>query len=405
MEAEHSGRRAIIEKAIERGNGILRLEPAWVARDFLPPGKRLGIPEEQYELGERGGICERWLGSTTRADNRIAVPDEGLSFLNLESKERASLKEAVAVAGATILGKQYAATHTGLGRLAKIFDYQYRLPYHIHHRKEHAALVGRRPKEEAYFFPEGVNMGIEPETYFGVHPAIVEDRQHEILLPYLVDWNSDLILRHAQAYRLVPGDGYHVPAGILHAPGSALTIELQEDSDVFAMLQAFTGGRIICKELLFKDVRPEDRQKHGERFILELVDWETNGDHYFYENRHTPPVLMEQSAQPGSREYWIFYNTSRFSGKKVIVEPGNRRSCVDRGVYNALVWQGKGTYGGVGVEAGNPSSDELLICHDTAVRPLLVENSGSTDLVIYKFFGPDINPDVPMLTRRTIRRS
>ena len=66
MAAAGGNRRVIVEDALSRGNGILRLEPAWVARDFLPPGRRLGLPEEEYEAGERGWITERWLGSTTR---------------------------------------------------------------------------------------------------------------------------------------------------------------------------------------------------------------------------------------------------------------------------------------------------------------------------------------------------
>jgi hypothetical protein len=74
----------LVEKALSRENGILRLEPAWVARDFLPPGRRLGLPEREYDVGERGWICERWIGSTTRADNRVGPPDEGLSYIALE---------------------------------------------------------------------------------------------------------------------------------------------------------------------------------------------------------------------------------------------------------------------------------------------------------------------------------
>jgi hypothetical protein len=403
METREKHRRIIIEKEIERTDGIVRLEPAWVARDFLPPGKRLGLPEEQYNLGLRGGISERWLGSTTRADNKVPVPDEGLSFLALESTERVTLKEAVELAGPMIMGKEYASTHTGLGRLAKLFDYQYRLPYHIHHMKKHANLVGRNSKEEAYYFPEGLDMGEEPETYFGVHPSIAEEKHYDILLPHLIDWNNDLILRHSRAYKLVPGDGFHVPAGTLHAPGSALTIELQEDSDVFAMLQALTGRKIISKELLFKDVRPDDRRKYGERFILELVDWELNGDHYFYENRHTPPVGIDDRPQTGGREYWIFYNTLRFSGKKMVIQPGSRFTSVDRGVYNILVWRGRGKFGGIAVEAGNPNMDELLVCHDAAIRPVVVENTGANELIVFKFFGPDVNPHVPMLTKKVAR--
>jgi hypothetical protein len=392
--------RTIVEAAIAKGNGILRLEPALVARDFLPPGKRLGLPEQMYDLGPRGGICERWLGSTTKADNKVGVPDEGLSFLALESIDRVTLKQAVEVAGDLIMGAAYASTHKGLDRLAKIFDYRYRLPYHLHQMKQHAALVGRNPKEEAYYFPEGVDTGLEPETYLGVHPYIAEQQRYDILLPYLVNWNSDGILQHSRAYKIMPNDGFHVPAGTLHGPGSALTIELQEDSDVFAMMQALTGGRIISKDLLFKDVRPQDRAQYGERIILDMIDWNANGDPYFYENHHTPPVLIEENRQPGGEEYWIFYNTHRFSGKRLNVRPGQTYTSVDAGVYNILVWQGRGTFDSHEIEGRNVRLDELLVCHEKAITPTIIRNTGLDELVLFKFFGPDVNSDVPMLKRR-----
>jgi len=115
------GKRNIVENSLARGNGILRLEPAWVARDFLPPGRRLGLADakgakegEEYEVGERGWISERWLGSTTKADNRVGPPDEGLSYITLGDGQRMTLKEAVEVAGPDIMGEEYAKTHSGL---------------------------------------------------------------------------------------------------------------------------------------------------------------------------------------------------------------------------------------------------------------------------------------------------
>jgi hypothetical protein len=389
--------RETVENALAMGNGILRLEPAWVSRDFLPPGRRLGLKEEEYEVGERGWISERWIGSTTQADNRIGPPDEGLSYIALGSGERITLREAVEVAGPAIIGEEYARTHKGLGRLAKIYDFAARIPYHLHQRKEDAALVGRNPKEEAYYFPEDVDLGPHPETFFGVHPFIVEQKQYEVLLPYLVDWKDDLILRHSRAYLLVPGEGFHLPSGVLHAPGTALTIELQEDSDVFAMLQALVAGKIISKDLLYKDVRQEDREKRGERVILDHINWEVSGDPYFYENRHTAPQLIKETQQEGAEEHWIYYNTTKFSGKRLVVKPGARFTSVDKGVYNVLVWRGRGRYDGHEIEAGNFGWDELLVSHAKATQPIVVENTGSQDLMIFKFFGPDINLDVPMI--------
>jgi len=389
----------IIEQEIERANGILRLEPALVARAFIPPGRRLGISESQYELGERGGICERWIGSTTRADNKVKVPDEGLSFLCIESNERITLKDAVEAAGNLIMGKEYSKKHKGLSRLAKIFDYADRLPFHIHQMQRHAKLVGQNSKDEAYYFPEGIDMGPHPETFFGVHPYIAEQKKYDVLLPHLVEWKDDKILQHSFSYQQNAGDGFHVPSGTLHAPGSALTIELQEDSDVFAMMQAKVGNTFISKDLLFKDVRPEDKKKYGEKIILKMVNWKISGDPFFYENRHTPPILIEGSKSSAGEEYWIFYNTTKFNGKKLIVHPGAKYLTKDKGVYNILVWQGKGKYGGHEIEAKNINMDELLICHERAVGGLEVVNTGNEDLVIFKFFGPDINRNIPYLKK------
>jgi hypothetical protein len=388
---------ATLDRLLEQGNGVLRCEPAWVARDFLPPGRRLGLSESQYDVGERGAICERWLASTTRADNRVGPDDEGLSYLAGEQGERLLLRDAVAQAPAAVMGAEYAAAHpAGLGRLAKLFDYADRLPYHVHPPQEYAALVGAHAKDESYHFLPGVDMGKHPETFFGVHPWIAERREHETLLPYLVDWDSDLILRHARAELQVAGEGFHVPSGVLHAPGTALTLELQEDSDVLAMFQALNAGRIISKELLFKDVRQEDRAAHGERFPLRFVDWELNGDPYFYENRHLSPQPVATGEAAGT-ESWVFYNTDKYAGKRLVVPPGGEHRLREPGVYSVFVWAGSGTYAGMEVRAGEPGLDELVVTHDAAVRDHVVVNDGTEELVAFTFFGPDLQVGAPTI--------
>jgi hypothetical protein len=379
------------EKLLSDTNGIVRLEPAWVARDWLPPGRRLGLDDAEYDLGDRGFVCERWLASTTRADNRAGPDDEGLSYLSVDGVRQMLLADAIRACPTDIMGADYSAAHSGLGRLAKIFDFAARIPYHIHPRAEHAALVGRNPKEEAYYFLEGADRGQHPETFFGVHPWIAEQQKHEILLPYLVDWDSDLILRHSRAELQAPGEGFHLPAGILHAPGTALTLELQEDSDTLAMLQALNAGVIISKELLFKDIAPDRRARRGERAVLEWIDWEANGDPYFYENHHIMPLEIARDGQAGGSEMWIFGTGTKFSGKRTVIPSGETFASVDKGVYNLLAWSGSGTFDGVELRAGEPGLDELLVCHDRATKPLEIANTGRDELVVFKFFGPDIN--------------
>jgi hypothetical protein len=144
----------------------------------------------------------------------------------------------------------------------------------------------------------------------------------------------------------------------------------------------------------------EVRAEQGERFILELIDWAENGDPYFFENHHLSPQPVEGAAHDGGEESWIYYDTTKFSGKKVVVRPGAAYTTVDRGVYSVLVWSGSGTFGGVPVQGGRPGSDEVVVAHDRAVRGVEIRNTGSVDLLAIKFFGPDVNPDVPMIARR-----
>ncbi|RYI98962.1 MAG: hypothetical protein EON52_26990 [Actinomycetales bacterium] len=217
-----------------------------------------------------------------------------------------------------------------------------------------------------------------------------------MLLPYLVDWDSDLILRHARAELQLPGEGFHVPSGVLHAPGTALTLELQEDSDVLAMFQALNAGRIISKDLLFKDVRPQDRAEYGERFPLGFVDWAVNGDPWFYENRHLSPRPVA-GARGDGEETWVFYNTTKYAGKRLVVPPGGTHTLREPGVYSVFAWSGAGRYAGLDVRGGEPGRDELVVTHDAATREHEVVNTGSEDLVVFLFFGPDLHAEAPLI--------
>jgi hypothetical protein len=387
----------LLDRMLEENAGVLRLEPTWVARDFLPPGRRLGLPDGGYDVGERGYICERWLGSTTKADNRVGPADEGLSYLCDDHGTRLTLRDAVEAAPAAVMGADYAAAHPGgLGRLAKLFDYGDRLPYHVHLPQEYASLVGCKSKDEAYYFPEGVDMGPHPESFFGVHPWLARDRRGDVLLPYLQDWDSDLILRHARAEKLVADEGFDIPSGVLHAPGTALTLELQEDSDVLSMCQALNAGTIISKDLLFKDVRPEDRAAEGERFPLRFVDWAENADPHFYEHHHLSPQPTGLTGD-GVEEAWIYYGSPKFCGKRLTLSPGESVSLVEPGVYSVFVWSGDGEVAGHAVRGGDHALDELVISHETATRQHEVRCTGAEPLVLFSLFGPDLHDGVPSI--------
>jgi hypothetical protein len=391
-----------VEDALGKENGILRLKPAWVTRDFLPPGKRLGLKEEEYDAGERGFISERWFASVTNAQNRIFIEDEGLSYIDMEAKVH--LQDACRAAGDLLMGAEYAKKHKDFDRLLKIYDFNCRIFYHLHQKDADAAKIGMNSKEEAYHFLD-VDTGPHPETFFGVHPYIVEEgRQYEIFLPYLEKWNGDdRMLRHARAYMNIPGEGFHLPSGILHAPGTALTLELQESSDIMAVYQAKIGDLKVDKELLTRQLPEDEVKEKGDRAALDIIDWEACADPYFYENHHIVPVMIEETKAAGAYEEWIYYNTTKFSGKRLTLKPGQSFSTKENGVFNVFIWKGSAKVNGQEVQAGefglDYCRDEVLVSHDTAVKGVTVENTGGTDVVLYKFFGPDINTDVPRLKK------
>src|SRR5438094_10283419 len=106
LETVSRNARKVVEAALEQGGGLLRLAPCWVPRSFLQPGKRLKLhPDDLYAYGlNRGGIDERWFGSTTPAANEGRVPDEGLSYV-VAGGQRFTLADAVQEMGEQLIGR------------------------------------------------------------------------------------------------------------------------------------------------------------------------------------------------------------------------------------------------------------------------------------------------------------
>ena len=160
--------------ALTEGGGIFRLAPTWVPRSFLHPGRRLKLhPADYYALGtHRGGIDERWFGSTTVAANEGAPPDEGLSYC-VFGKERFTLRDAISELGAEIVGKAIWKKYNRWPVYSKFFDNMGPIPHHMHQNDKQAKLVGQEGKPESYYFPPQLNaIGNNfPYTFFGLEPG------------------------------------------------------------------------------------------------------------------------------------------------------------------------------------------------------------------------------------------
>jgi hypothetical protein len=358
------------------------------------PGGRLKLdPRDLYALGaHRGGIDERWFSSTTNADNGPGTPaDEGLSYIvvgNGAEPKKILLKEAIETLGDEFLGAEVMATHGGWNVLTKFFDNLGPIPHHMHQMDEHARRVGRKGKPEAYYFPPQYNFKDNnfPYTFMGLEPGTTQDDVRRCL----ERWNQgdNGILYHSKAYRLKPGSGWHIPAGILHAPGSLVTYEPQVNSDVFGMFQSMVEGRAVPWDLLVKDVPPE--YHHDLDYIIGMLDWEANVDPHFMQHHYFEP------RAEGEDEKWVVYGTSDFSAKELTVRPGRSVTVRDRAAYGLIVTQGWGRVGGLEVETptliryGQLTKDELFVTAGRAGQGVEVRNtSDREDLVMLKHFGPE----------------
>ncbi|HBY98785.1 MAG: hypothetical protein M5U01_22645 [Ardenticatenaceae bacterium] len=395
-----------ITAALEAGRGVLHLAPTWVPRSFLMPGKRIRLAEQDlYVLGaHRGGIDERWFASTTRADNGPGTPeDEGLSYVVGPDGNRFLLAEAVEAAGAQIIGQQMLAEWGRWPLYCKYFDNMGPIPHHLHQMRHHAEKVGREPKPEAYYFPPQLNpVGNNfPYTFFGLEPGTTREDVYRCL----ERWNEgdNGILDLSKAYRLKPGTGWLVPPGILHAPGSFCTYEVQWGSDVFAMYQSLVEGRVVPWDLLVKDV-PEDKQ-HDLDYIVGMIDWDANVNPTFKDDHYLEPVAIGDTEREGFQDRWVIYGKvlgeDIFSARELVIRPGARVTVRDNGASCLMVIQGRGKLGPYDVEAatyvryGDLTWDEYFISEQTARNGFTLENTGLEPLVTLRYFGPGVSADMP----------
>ena len=401
--------KSLAQNALEQGKGILRLAPTWVPRSFCVPGRRIKLhPDDYYVLGgQRGGIDERWLSSTTPAKNGpLTGKDEGLSpvvFNDGKKEIQFLLKDAIDVLQSALIGDRIWNAYKSWPMYSKFFDNLGPLPHHLHHNDEKAALVGQLGKPEAYYFPPQLNNhgGDFPYTFMGIAPGTTKEQIRECLVNFTKGDNK--ITNYSQAYRLQPGTGWDVPPGLLHAPGSLCTYEPQKASDIFAMYQSLVNNAVIPEELLWNGT-PENKKGDYDE-LVDVIDWELNVDPNLRFNRYMDPKpvssLKDMESQ-GFIDKWVCYKNDAFSAKELTVLPGASVVIKDAAAYGLIMMQGRGTMGNWEIETpaliryGQLTHDEYFVSENAAKEGVKIVNTSKTDpIVMLKHFGPG-NPDLTL---------
>ncbi len=395
----------VAESALEAGGGLLRLAPTWVPRSFLQPGKRLKLhPDDLYAFGlSRGGIDERWFGSTTEAANDNRTPDEGLSYV-VHDGQRFQLRDVVAELGADIIGSAIWKKYKKWPVYSKFFDNMGPIPHHMHQTAAQAKLVGQEGKPESYYFPpQHNNVGNNfPYTFMGFEPGTTREQVRRCI----ADWakGDNKITSLSRAYKLEPGTGWLIPPAILHAPGSLCTYEPQWGSDVFGMYQNLVEGREVPWHLLVKDM-PKSKHKDID-FIVDQLDWAGNLDPNFKLNHYLEPIADTQDDVHVDK--WIVYGRIKkeqfFSAKELTVKPGGSVTVKDRGANSIIVVQGEGKINGLNLNCPklirfhDLTEDEVFVTESAALAGVTYENTSTTeDLVVLRYFGPEVNPQAPAI--------
>jgi hypothetical protein len=402
--------RELVEREHERTGGVFRLAPTWVGRPgIVIPGRRIKLRDDY--LSQEVAVNERWLASTTYADNgvynRVCPPDHGLSWLVI-GEARVQLKEALAACGELLLGP---------GRrwdvLPKFFDNWHRIPNHLHPCDEHCS-PGLKGKPESYHFPEELNMDRNafPSSPYGVDSSYGDEQILSYLLRYFHGDNrlTDL----GNTINLIPGTGWFMPPCTLHAPGSLVTYELQAASDVTCIPESRVNDMVMPPDLIDRDI-PVKIAKEGMeavcRYILSMIRCRHsgNGDNFRREYFRPPvPIHLEE----GSGQSWVIYRTGRagavpnpdlYSAKKTFVASGRTLELQENAAFGAVVLSGHGRVGVPGkqelaVESASmfptrdaPGGDEFFVAAGAAAR-LRLECGSVEALHIYQHFASDSNP-------------
>ena len=394
-------------KALEQGKGILRLAPTWVPRSFCVPGRRIKLhPDDYYILGGvRGGIDERWLSSTTPAKNGPLTGDnEGLSavvFSENGKEEFILLVDLIDELKGEIIGDRLWNEYKSWPMYSKFFDNMGPLPHHIHHNDEQAAKIGQLGKPGAYYFPPQLNNhgGDFPYTFFGIAPGTTKEQIKNCLLNFTKGDNK--ITMYSQAFPLIPGTGWDVPPGMLHAPGSMCTYEPQKASDVFAMYQSLVNEAVIPEELLWNGTPKEEIGNYDQ--LMEVIDWDLNTNPNLLATRFMEPIAVSDETEMqknGYNEKWVCYRSDAFSAKELTILPGKTVTITDAAAYGLIMMQGHGKMGEWNIETpaliryGQLTNDEFFVTEKAAQAGVQITNHSSTDpIVMLKHFGP-LNPDL-----------
>ena len=369
-----------VDAILAESRGFLKLKPNFVTRYYMDHA-RLGLgsePGDTYRAEVNRWVPERWIASTVEAAHSNPAAGEGLSLPAVPGPPL-TLRQALTARAPEILGEALTAQYGAeFPVLNKILDPHYPIVFHFHARDEDVwndpeyFSRHRWGKQEAYYFlprPKGP----VPYTHLGLFPGVTRDD-----LTRAVARGGEHALELSPVAPQVFEQGMYVPSGVPHRPGTALTLEIQQPSDVSLHLDWEFMGRRKTPEQTHPGFQSMEES-------LQFVDQERSTAPDIMEANRLIPERIKEADGSGGEQHWIFppRMTSKFSGKRVRV---TEELLLEEPLpYALLVWGGEGELEGRPIAAG----DEFLVTQARAAAPHRLRRGGKDRLEAFMLFPPE----------------
>jgi len=372
---------------LDRLGDVVRLNPQIVGR-FYGDNNRLG--QRAADAGKPDYHSpERWIASSTPAVNPPGIPSGGVSTCGepalTDGGKPIALRDLLKTeeVGPRLLGeKRYEAHGRTFRVLIKLLDAVCPIPFHVHADDAFVTANGEVypnetfGKDEAYHFLDSPK-GECPYTHVGLYDG-VEARD---VIEAMKRGTDHLLELSPGAYQNF-GEGFIVKAGLLHRPGTALTLEIQQPSDVYTMFQTDFGGEPLPAEALHPGFDSIEAAAEA------VINWDENRQEGLLESVRLRPEPVTPTLDGGQAD-WIFPpdRSAKFSGMRLTVETDMKlplnQPCV---IY---VWRGKGKLNGRVLDGrGGPvgDADEFFVGKDAADAGVDLTNTGDEPLVAFALF-------------------
>jgi hypothetical protein len=360
----------MILELLKRSEGVLKLKPSFVHR-FYPDLNRLG--QRRLKRDARQFIPERWIASTIAAANHPSLPKGGLSMID-GLRQPLALRDAIRAAPEEMLGPELLAAHGGEFRvLVKLLDPGEPIYLHFHATDAQVKRMPRRfpgqrfGKDEAYYFLE-VPKGPMPYTHVGLYDGV---RRRDLLAA--VKRGPEYALELSPPLYQQYETGFFVPAGVPHRPGTALTLEIQQLSDVSTMLATHAGGKVLPPEQIHPGFKSMEQASA-------LIDFKVSRAVAMIDQNRLIPRAESSTVAADVVSTFPQEICRKFSGQRVRVR--SRITYRRELPFAMLIWRGRGRIQGRAIRAG----EEFFVAHRAARSGIEIESAGRAPLELFTFW-------------------